>query len=121
MDAGVTFQFVSPCALFEDSCCLFLFPCLCFHPFHHSPLCVSELKLQLQSSFELEDSSPEEQCTSPDTPLPDKLVVPADMQQKTPTNENPLTASPNYLMDLVVNTSCPLSEKLRDLRLETIG
>ncbi|XP_041797729.1 mitogen-activated protein kinase kinase kinase 5 [Chelmon rostratus] len=84
-----------------------------------------ELKLQLQSSFEIEDSTPEEeQCADPDTPVvtvPDQLVAPADTQQTTPVNEVPLSASPNYPADLVLNPDCPLSEKLRDLRLETIG
>ncbi|XP_076594261.1 mitogen-activated protein kinase kinase kinase 5 [Chaetodon auriga] len=83
-----------------------------------------ELKLQLQSSFEIEDSTPEEeQCADPDTPIvkvPDQLEAPAYMQQ-TPNSEVPLSASPNYPADLVLNPECPLSEKLRDLRLETIG
>ncbi|XP_019122694.2 mitogen-activated protein kinase kinase kinase 5 [Larimichthys crocea] len=81
-----------------------------------------ELKLQLQSSFEVEDSTPEEQCADPDTPVllvPGQLGVPEDTQQTTPTNEMMLTTSPTYPTEL--NTNCPLSEKLRDLRLETRG
>lgn len=92
--------------------------------FPHSPLYVSELKLQLQSSFEVEDSNPEEQRTSPDTPVvlvPDQLVAPADTQQITPTQENVQTGRPNYPIDLVVDSNCPLSETLRNLRLETLG
>ncbi|TKS82388.1 Mitogen-activated protein kinase kinase kinase 5 [Collichthys lucidus] len=79
-----------------------------------------ELKLQLQSSFEVEDSTPEEQCADPDTPVllvPGQPGVPEDTQQTTPTNEMMLTTS--YPTEL--NTNCPLSEKLRDLRLETRG
>ncbi|XP_044064371.1 mitogen-activated protein kinase kinase kinase 5 isoform X2 [Siniperca chuatsi] len=82
-----------------------------------------ELKLQLQSSFEIEDSTPEELCADPDTPVglgPDQLEAPADTQT-TPTNEILPTASPNCPTDRVLNTNCPLSEKLRDLRLETRG
>ncbi|KAL7394286.1 hypothetical protein ABVT39_023678 [Epinephelus coioides] len=81
-----------------------------------------ELKLQLQSSFEIEDSIPEEQCADPDTPIviaPNLMLAPADTQQTTPTQEFQPTVSPNSPTDLVLNSSCPLSEKLRDLRLET--
>lgn len=96
-----------------------------FHPFHLlTLLSVSELKLQLQSSFEVEDSSPEEQRTSPDTPVvlvPDQLVAPADTQQMTPIQENVHTGRPHYPTDLVLDSNCPLSETLRNLRLETLG
>nr|XP_046254382.1 mitogen-activated protein kinase kinase kinase 5 [Scatophagus argus] len=81
-----------------------------------------ELKLQLQSSFEIEDSIPEEQCASPDTPVvpvPDQRV--ADTQQTSFMNGILPTVSPNSPTDLILNTNCPLSEKLRDLRLETRG
>lgn len=87
-------------------------------------LCFSELKVQLQSSFEVEDSSLEEQYAGPDTPValvPDQLVAPANTQQTTPTPEDPLTISQDYPADLVLNTNCPLSKQLRELRLETIG
>ncbi|XP_038566796.1 mitogen-activated protein kinase kinase kinase 5 isoform X1 [Micropterus salmoides] len=84
-----------------------------------------ELKLQMQSSFEMEDSTPEDLCADPDTPVvlvPDQLEAPADTQQIHPTkNEIQPTASPNYPTDLVLSTNCPLSEKLRDLRLQTRG
>ncbi|KAM9353855.1 mitogen-activated protein kinase kinase kinase 5 [Symphorus nematophorus] len=83
-----------------------------------------ELKLQLQSSFEMEDSTPEEQSADPDTPVvlvPDQQVVLTDPQETTPINEIPLPPSPSYPIDLVLSTNCPLSEKLRDLRLETRG
>ncbi|TNN02170.1 hypothetical protein fugu_009657 [Takifugu bimaculatus] len=82
-----------------------------------------QLKLQLQSSFEVEDSNPEEQRTSPDTPVvlvPDQLVAPADTQM-TPTQENVQTGRPNYPIDLDLDSNCPLSETLRNLRLETLG
>lgn len=92
------------------------------HRFHFLTLLyVSELKIQLQSSFEVEDSNPEEQRTSPDTPVvlvPDQLVAPADTQM-TPTQENVQTGRPNYPIDL--DSNCPLSETLRNLRLETLG
>ncbi|XP_018555490.1 mitogen-activated protein kinase kinase kinase 5 isoform X2 [Lates calcarifer] len=81
-----------------------------------------ELKLQLQSSFEIDDSMPEEQSADPDTPVvpvSDQLGAPADLQQAESTNEITPTADPQSPTDLVLNTSCPLSEKLRDLRLET--
>lgn len=96
-----------------------------FHPFHFLTLpSVSELKLQLQSSFEVEDGNPEEQRTSPDTPVvlvPNQLVAPADTQQITPTQENVQTGRPDYPIDLVLDSNCPLSETLRNLRLETLG
>ncbi|KAK9514131.1 hypothetical protein VZT92_027620 [Zoarces viviparus] len=83
-----------------------------------------ELKLQLQSSFEMEDSTPEDQCADPDTPVaivpdPGQLFMPEDTQQTAATYEILPTASPDSPTDFVVNGSCPLSEELRDLRLET--
>ncbi|XP_042279025.1 mitogen-activated protein kinase kinase kinase 5 [Thunnus maccoyii] len=80
-----------------------------------------ELKLQLQSSFEIEDSIPEESA-DPDTPViivPDQLMELADTQHPGFMNELLATASPSPPTDLVHNTNCPLSEKLKDLRLET--
>ncbi|KAM7421278.1 hypothetical protein PAMA_015431 [Pampus argenteus] len=77
-----------------------------------------ELKLQLQSSFEIEDSTPEEQSTDPDTPVltsPDQLVELADTKQTGIINEVVATANPNSPTDLAINTNCPL----RDLRIET--
>lgn len=102
----------------------FLFiPCLpLLFSSHHPPLCVSELKLQLQSSFEIEDSTPEEQSADPDTPVvlvPDQLMEPADTQHIGLMNEIPATACPSSLKDIVFNSNCPLSENLKDLRLET--
>ncbi|XP_039974103.1 mitogen-activated protein kinase kinase kinase 5 isoform X1 [Xiphias gladius] len=81
-----------------------------------------ELKLQLQSSFEMEDSSPEEQSADPDTPVvlvPDQVGAPADLQQSAPSNEITPTADLQFPTDLVLNSTCTLSEKLRDLRLGT--
>lgn len=95
-----------------------------FHSFHFLTLYALELKLQLQSSFEVEDSNPEEQRTSPDTPVvpvPDQLVALADTQQMTPTQETVHTGRPDYPIDLVLGSNCPLSETLRNLRLETLG
>lgn len=72
----------------------------------------------------MEDSNPEEQSTSPDTPVvvaPDQLVAPADAQQITPIQENVQTGSPNYPIDVFLDTNCPFSETLRNLRLETLG
>lgn len=93
--------------------------------FLDSPVYVSALKLQLQSSFEMEDSNPEEQSTSPDTPVvavaSDQLVAPADTQQITPIQENAPTGSPSYPIDVFFDTNCHLSETLRNLRLETLG
>ncbi|XP_070691759.1 mitogen-activated protein kinase kinase kinase 5 [Pempheris klunzingeri] len=83
-----------------------------------------ELKLQLQSSFEIEDGTPEEQCAdldSPDTPVfvPGQLMAPADTRYTAPMNEILPTASPSSPTDLTLNNDCPLSDQLRDLRLET--
>lgn len=83
---------------------------------------LSELKLQLQSSFETEDSTSEEQYADPDTPVvivPDQLFEPGDTQQTTSISEILPTASPNSPPELVPNSSCPLSEELIGLRLET--
>lgn len=94
-----------------------------FHPFLRSPVFVLELKLQLQSSFEVEESCPEEQCDDPDTPvvfLPDQLGALAEPQQTAPTQENQHSGSPNCPVDHILNTSCPLTDKLRDLRLESM-
>lgn len=94
-----------------------------FHPFLRSPVFVLELKLQLQSSFELEDGCPEEHCDDPDTPvviLPDQLGAPAEPQQTAPAQENQHSGSPNCPVDHILNTSCPLTDKLRDLRLESM-
>ncbi|KAI4811320.1 hypothetical protein KUCAC02_014232 [Chaenocephalus aceratus] len=78
-----------------------------------------ELKIQLQSSFETEDST----SADPDTPVvivPDQVWVPPDMQQTTASIYEILpTASPDSPTDLVLSSNCPLSEKLRDMRIET--
>lgn len=82
-----------------------------------------ELKIQLQSSFEGDDSIPEEYA-GPDTPvapIPDQLGEPEDPQQVTPTVENPLPAGLGDPLDVVLSTKCPLSEQLRDLQRETLG
>lgn len=71
----------------------------------------------------MEDSLPEDQSASPDTPVvvvaPDQLVAPGDAQQMRPVQEN--VRSSNYPTDAFLDTSCPLSETLRSLRLETLG
>lgn len=73
----------------------------------------------------MEDSIPEEQSSSPDTPVvvvaPDQLVASADAQQITPLQENVQASSPNHSVDIFLDTNCPLSETLRNLRLETSG
>lgn len=71
----------------------------------------------------MEDSTPEEQCADPDTPVvlvPDQLAELADMQPATPVNEV-LPVSSDNPVDLILNANCPLSERLRELRLETRG
>ncbi|XP_047455739.1 mitogen-activated protein kinase kinase kinase 5 [Mugil cephalus] len=81
-----------------------------------------ELKLQLQSSFEMDDSIPEEQPADPDTPVvivPDQSMVPLDVERAPPQDEPLPTDSTNSPTDLVINANCPLSEQLRDMRLET--
>lgn len=72
----------------------------------------------------MDDSNPEEQFTNTDTPValvPDQLGAPLDTQQITPTQENVQTGSPNYPIELALDTKCPLSETLRNLRQETLG
>uniref|UniRef100_A0AAQ4RCK8 mitogen-activated protein kinase kinase kinase n=1 Tax=Gasterosteus aculeatus aculeatus TaxID=481459 RepID=A0AAQ4RCK8_GASAC len=74
-----------------------------------------ELKLQLQSSFETEDSNTEEQCADPDTPVvlvPDGVFLPDDAEQTASTCDVERPDSP-------ADSSSSLSEKLRELRLET--
>ncbi|CAB1333553.1 unnamed protein product [Coregonus sp. 'balchen'] len=80
-----------------------------------------ELKLQLQSSFEKEESSPEREQqpselaeTLPAVLSDDQVVAPADTETIEEVPESPCL--PNGLQ---YNTNCPLSHKLRDLRLET--
>lgn len=91
--------------------------------FSNPRLGLSELKLQLQSSFEIEDSTPEDRSSvDPDTPvnpLPDLEAEPADTQLTESVEESVATASLDRPADPILNSSCPLSEKLRDLRLET--
>ncbi|XP_064804667.1 mitogen-activated protein kinase kinase kinase 5-like [Oncorhynchus masou masou] len=80
-----------------------------------------ELKLQLQSSFETDESSPErEQQPSelaellPAVLSDDQVVAPANTEPIEEVSESPCL--PNGLQ---YNTNCPLSQELRDLRLET--
>ncbi|XP_026227916.1 mitogen-activated protein kinase kinase kinase 5 [Anabas testudineus] len=82
-----------------------------------------ELKLQLQSSFEIEDSTPEEQSADLDTPVvlvPDQLGAQADTLHQAPLNEIKLAAGPNSAIDVILNTNNALSEEVRNLRQETI-
>lgn len=95
---------------------LFIFYSFTFSSLPH----FSELKIHLQSSFEIDDSSPEDQSADPDTPiasLPDQQVAPADSQPSITIHEFLPSNSPDSPTDLLLN--CPLSEKLKDLRLET--
>ncbi|XP_030605568.1 mitogen-activated protein kinase kinase kinase 5 [Archocentrus centrarchus] len=81
-----------------------------------------ELKLHLQSSFESEENTPEEEFPDPDAPaalVPDQLVAPAHTWQPAPVNEMLPAASSKPPADFVLNTNCPLNKKLRDLRIET--
>ncbi|KAM4735918.1 mitogen-activated protein kinase kinase kinase 5 isoform 2-T2 [Anableps anableps] len=81
-----------------------------------------ELKLHLQSSFETEDSIPEEQSVDPDTPvvlIPDQPVAPTDTQQAETGNENGTAASLNSPSEVFLSRNCTLSEKLRDMRVES--
>lgn len=83
--------------------------------FYPPPSHISELKLQLQSSFETEDSNTEEQCADPDTPVvlvPDGVFLPDDAEQTASTCDVERPDSP-------ADSSSSLSEKLRELRLET--
>uniref|UniRef100_A0A3Q2Q326 Mitogen-activated protein kinase kinase kinase 6 n=1 Tax=Fundulus heteroclitus TaxID=8078 RepID=A0A3Q2Q326_FUNHE len=81
-----------------------------------------ELKLHLQSSFEMEDSIPEEQSVDPDTPVvvvPDQVMEPTDTQQAVPGKENGTTVSLRSSAEVLLNRKCPLSDKLGDMRVET--
>ncbi|KAK2909977.1 hypothetical protein Q8A73_007692 [Channa argus] len=81
-----------------------------------------ELKLQLQSSFEIEDSTPEDQSSDLDTPVvldPDQREASADTQRLAPINETLSSAGPFSPTDVILNSNCPLSEELRALRRET--
>ncbi|XP_053736714.1 mitogen-activated protein kinase kinase kinase 5 [Synchiropus splendidus] len=75
-----------------------------------------ELKLQLQSSFEVEESNTEESGNpeTPVAPVPDQKFELFASQE----NQNSRPASqPTVAPDL--DNSCPLSETLKDLQLET--
>ncbi|XP_077384027.1 mitogen-activated protein kinase kinase kinase 5 isoform X1 [Festucalex cinctus] len=71
-----------------------------------------ELKLQLQSSFETEDSTPEE------PPADTKSVHEEEVTecQRPESVEKMALPSPT---DAILDSNCPLSDELRDLRLET--
>lgn len=86
-------------------------------------MCVPELKIQLQSSFEVDESVPEEYVDpeTPVAPIPDQQGEPANSHQPTTTFENLLPACPGDPLDMVLSTKCPLSEQLRDLRQQTLG
>lgn len=82
----------------------------------------TELKLQLQSSFENEDSTPEEQIDDPATPVvlfSDQQGAVADRQESVSVIDVSPVAAAHSPTDLVISVSFPLSEKLRQLRLET--
>nr|XP_057908796.1 mitogen-activated protein kinase kinase kinase 5 isoform X1 [Doryrhamphus excisus] len=70
-----------------------------------------ELKLQLQSSFETEDSTPEEQ---PPVPNGNLLNETPHSDQSESVDEAVLATS-----DSLLDSNCPLSDELRDLRIET--
>lgn len=72
-----------------------------------------DLKLQLQSSFEVEDGLPEEQPADLDTPI---LDVP---EQQGVQFDNQHSALVNGIPSPPLDPNCPLSESLRELRLET--
>ncbi|XP_034029981.1 mitogen-activated protein kinase kinase kinase 5 [Thalassophryne amazonica] len=78
-----------------------------------------ELKLQLQSSFD--DSGPEDQSADPDTPVASaaEQMVGLNETQTVTVNEIPSSARPSSPADISLIANCPLSEQLRELRLET--
>lgn len=74
----------------------------------------------------MEDSNPEDASSSPDTPVvgvaaPDQLVAPADALSIAPIQDNVQTGISSYPIDVFFDTNCPLSQALRNLRLETLG
>uniref|UniRef100_A0A3B3VKR0 mitogen-activated protein kinase kinase kinase n=1 Tax=Poecilia latipinna TaxID=48699 RepID=A0A3B3VKR0_9TELE len=81
-----------------------------------------ELKLHLQLSFETEDSIPEEQSVDPDTPVvlvPNQPMAPIDNQQAETRNENGTAARLGPPDEVLFDRNCTLSEKLKDMRVET--
>uniref|UniRef100_M4AKB2 MAP3K HisK-N-like globin domain-containing protein n=2 Tax=Xiphophorus maculatus TaxID=8083 RepID=M4AKB2_XIPMA len=81
-----------------------------------------ELKLHLQLSFETEDSIPEEQSVDPDTPValvPDQPMAPVDNRQAETGNENGTSARLGPPDKVLFDRNCTLSEKLKDMRVET--
>ncbi|XP_061530038.1 mitogen-activated protein kinase kinase kinase 5 isoform X1 [Phycodurus eques] len=75
-----------------------------------------ELKLQLQSSFETEDTSPEESMADANGVQREEERVAAEYQRSESVDKLFVLASPT---DAILNNNCPLSDELRDLRLET--
>ncbi|XP_076008745.1 mitogen-activated protein kinase kinase kinase 5 [Genypterus blacodes] len=80
-----------------------------------------ELKLQLQSSFEMDDSTTEEQAGDLETAVPalDQAGASTDSPLMTPINEIPSSIGLPCPLQLTLPTSCSLSQELTDLRLET--
>lgn len=73
-------------------------------------------------SFETEDSIPEEQSVNPDTPVvlvPDQPMAPIDNQQAETGNENGTAARLGPPDEVLFNRNSTLSEKLKDMRVET--
>lgn len=96
-----------------------VFPFMCVH--FWSPRLL-ELKLHLQLSFETEDSIPEEQSVDPDTPValvPDQPMAPVDNRQAETGNENGTAARLGPPDEVLFDRNCTLSEKLKDMRVET--
>ncbi|KAM6967985.1 mitogen-activated protein kinase kinase kinase 5 [Aplochiton taeniatus] len=78
-----------------------------------------ELKLQLQSSFETEDSTPERERADElglESSVPSPL---AEIGESDPFDEVPIPASPSAPPEGPPHGSCPLSQELRGLRQET--
>ncbi|XP_055359168.1 mitogen-activated protein kinase kinase kinase 5 isoform X2 [Betta splendens] len=80
-----------------------------------------ELKLQLQSSFEIEDGTLEEQPADLNTPVvvvPDQMRAPASNYHLPPISELKPTG-PDLPMDVILSTNNTLNEEVRNLRQET--
>lgn len=83
------------------------------------PYAASELKIQLQSSFETEDGTLEEPPADTDGGRHEEEEVAAAAVERRPSESVDKIPAPPRPADAILNSNCPLSDELRDLRLET--
>lgn len=85
------------------------------------PYAASELKIQLQSSFETEDGTLEEPPAGTDGGRheEEEEEEEAAAVERRPSESVDKIPAPPRPADAILNSNCPLSDELRDLRLET--